>query len=167
MPNLFQLLPGLDMDAYSRIEQFPVGVRFTATLDGSRFRFEKEKRPAFMANADEMYLVDGLAISGTVSELLFSNAINASYNNGLFSLAVKNAGDYETSPHSPFLFGNYSQSLAYSTILKTNHALAGKQDQFYFELDGELFQIEDLMEVNSISLFISAYIIKIPRGMLK
>lgn len=152
--TLFQSFPGVK-DVIEKVSIFPVGIKFTAPLVGSKFTFRNMDVLAFGGNPRETYVVDGIALSGTIDELTFSNSIDASFGIGAFSIDIISAGTGLPCTQAPFPFGSYSQALKFAANVRTKTTAKDGRDSFFLRMNGQLNQTADLIAagINSVTLF--------------
>lgn len=161
MATLWQKFPGA-ADIRKAAKIYPVGVRFDAPLLGGKFTFSNQSVEAFKGNPRELYVLDGVTISGNIDGLQFCQAINPGFGGGLFSLNIDQAETRLPVTQAPFLFGNYDQALEFCAQWQTETTIAD-EDTFRFILNGELLQTSSILAagLTSISLFVTANIIRL------
>lgn len=161
MATIWQKFPAAE-DIRKAAKIYPVGVRFDAPLVGGKFTFANQSVKAFKGNPRELYVLDGVTISGNIDGLQFCQAINPGFGCGLFSLNIDQEETRLPVTQAPFLFGNYDQALEFCAQWQTETTVS-EEDTFRFILNGELVQTPAILAAGlaEISLFVTANIIRL------
>lgn len=145
MATIFQRFPQLKN--WREVAVFPVSLKFTAPLIAGKFVFNEQKT-AFFSNSNELVVLDGVSLSasGGIDELTFSKALK-----DFFSLNIIREGNGHPVTLAPFKFAAFNQAALFTANF-TATATNGNEENFSFELKGELEQIPELAGLASIDV---------------
>lgn len=145
MSTIFQRFPKIK--DWREVAVFPVALKFTAVLMGGKFVFN-ERKTAFFANSQELVVLDGVSLSASsgIDELTFSKALK-----DFFSLNIIREGNGHPVTLAPFKFAQFSQGGLFTANFHAT-ATSNNEENFAFELKGELDQIPELAGLAAIDV---------------
>lgn len=149
MSTLWQKFPGVQR-VRERVDIQPIKAKFEAVLAGGQYLFNSQVL-ALSLPQNRMGVIDGISFSSNIDQLIFSNAIDPTVNDGFFKLNLIRAGNKSRVNMAPFLFAAFSQGTEFLGNFSPTGTVNGRED-FYFDLSGALVQTPELSGVSKISI---------------
>jgi hypothetical protein len=158
MASLWQRFPGLK-DVSSKIDVYPIKATFTAQLIAGRYVFDKAVQRVSILKLPQgrMGVIDGISFVSNIDQLIFSNAIDPSVNDGFFKMNVIRKGNNHPINLAPFMFASFSQGETFTSNF-TATAVQNGLEEIELELDGALLQTSEITALGKLQITIQATI---------
>jgi hypothetical protein len=167
MPTLWEKFPGVSRIT-DKISIYPIACRFSAPLIAGRFEFSKVLSFAFVGSAGEAFVLDGCTLASNVDQLTFNNSLDPLYNNGVFSLDIKQDGNGHLVTLAPFRFSAFNQGGEFSANWSPT-GTNNNQESFSLLLDGALIQTPAIIAAGllSVDIVVTANIYRVKQNLLR
>lgn len=128
-----------------------VSCKFVGNLLGGSYVFNNVQSNLFTPKIGSLYIVENVSFSADINQLIFSDAIDQSVNNGFFIISIRKTSDNSGIERLPLQFASYKENRPMALHWINNR----QNDLIYCNINGALIQTPDLIAMGRLSVTIT------------
>ena len=158
MASIWQLFPNVP-NVEKKVQVYPLKGSFVAPLIGGKFTFEEAVQ---RVDLKEIFqgrkgMIAGVSFVSNIDQLIFSNAIDPSRNDGFFKMNVIASGNNHPVNLSPFYFASFAQADQFTSLFVPTATKKGSE-MFVLSIDGALIQTPEIIALGKAEISLQAII---------
>lgn len=136
------------------VDPKPRRASFTASLEAGYFEFDVLSSIGVL-NHDTKVALCGIDFAANVDQLVFSDALDSSYQDGFFRIDLISGGNMRQVNSTPFSFSAFGQGQNFIMEYVAT-GITNLQEEFYLRLRGRLRQTAQILELDKTEITITA-----------